>query len=171
MASERDRMRKIHGISEPTGPAEQAVLARRELHESAAEWLAKRSYLLQIAFAAIGLVVVLLPVFFRGWRMTIEGAPIVRGIFHHYSTFSGMALVNLYVLAALFLARSWQGKSLPRGAHTILTYRDVVDMELYPRTRREELAYWTDISFGLAATTLWLLLPFGVLAYFIRIAG
>lgn len=57
--------------------------------------------------------------------------------------------------------------SLPGGAAAFLTYRNVVDMELCPRTRREELAYRTDVVFSLGCTTIWLFLPFGVLAYFI----
>ena len=80
-------------------------------------------------------------------------------------------MVNLYILMALFLVRSWQIKSLPGGAAITLTYRNVVDMELFPRTRREEFTYWTDISFGFVGTTLWLFVPFGVIAYFINIGG
>jgi hypothetical protein len=171
MALSKDRLRKIHGVAEPTGPADQAVLARRKYHEAAATWLARRSYILQAIFAAIGFVVVLLPIFSRSWRTVIESTPIARWVFHDYSTFSGLAMVNLYILMALFLIRSWQIKSLPGGAAFSLTYRNVVDMELYPRTKREELAYWTDISFGFVGTTLWLFLPFGALAYFINIGS
>lgn len=171
MSLSKDRQKKVHGILEPIGPYDQEVLARRKHHEAAAQWLAKRSYLLQIAFAAIGFMVVLLPVLSKSWRAAIESAPIVRNVFHDYSTFSGLAMLNLYILIALFLIRSLQIKSLPGANAIALTYRNVVDMELYPRTRREEFAYWTDILFGLVGPTLWLFLPFGVLAYFIRIGG
>ena len=171
MTLPKDRLRKIHGIVEPTGPADQSVLARRKYHEAAATWLARKSYILQAVFAAIGFVVVLLPVFSSSWRAVVESTPIVRWVFHDYSTLSGLAMTNLYILMTLFLVRSWQVKSLPGGAAFSLTYRNVVDMELFPRTRREEFAYWADISFGFVGTTLWLFLPFGVLAYFINIGG
>ncbi len=171
MTLPKDRLREIHGVAKSTAPADQAVLARRKHHEAAAKWLARRSYLLQAIFAAIGFVVVLLPIFSKTWCVVIKSTPVVRTVFHDYSTFSGLAMVNLYVLMALFLARSWQIKSLPGGSSFGLTYRNVLDMELFPRTRQEEFAYWTDISFGFVGTTLWLFLPFSVLAYFINIGS
>lgn len=171
MTLSKDRLRKIHGLTDPTAPSDPAVMARRTYHEAAAKWLAKWSYPLQAFFALIGFVVVLLPMFSKTWRTIIESTPVVKSVFHDYSTFSGLAMVNLYILMALFLVRSWQIKSLPGGAAIALTYRNVVDMELFPRTRREEFAYWTDISFGFVGTTLWLFLPFGVIAYFINIGG
>lgn len=171
MTLSKDRLRKIHGVSESTAPADQAVLARRKYHEVAANWLARISFFLHAIFAAIGFAVVLLPILSRSWRAIIESTPLVRVVFHDYSTFGGLAMVNLYILMALFLIRNWQIKSLPGGAAFSLTYRNVVDMELFPRTRREEFAYWADISFGFVGATLWLFLPFGVLAYFINIGG
>lgn len=171
MALSKDRLRKIHGIPEPTGSADPSVLARRRFHEAAAKWLARWSYPLQAAFAMIGFVVVLLPVISKSWRAAIESTPIVRSVFLDYSTFSGLAMANLYILMALFLVRNWQRKSLPWGVDAPLTYRDIVDMELFPRTRKEEFAYWTDMSLAFLGMTLWLFLPFGGLAYFINIGS
>lgn len=58
----KDQLRRIHGVAEPTRPADETVLARRKCHEAAATWLASRSRFLQAVFAAMGLVLVLLPV-------------------------------------------------------------------------------------------------------------
>ena len=44
MTSSKDRLRKIHGVTESTAPADQAVLARRKYHEAAANWLARISF-------------------------------------------------------------------------------------------------------------------------------
>lgn len=66
-------------------------------------------------FAAIGFAVVLLPILSRSWRAIIESTPLVRVVFHDYSTFGGLAMANLYILMALFLIRNWQIKSLPGG--------------------------------------------------------
>ncbi|MFM5741313.1 hypothetical protein ACET6W_01065 [Aeromonas veronii] len=114
---------------------------------------------------------VLLPALSRPWRAVIENAFIVREIFHDYSTFSGLAIANLYILIALFLIRTLQIKSLPGGSAFALSYKNIIDMELFPRTSKEEFAYWTEIVFGLAGTTIWLFIPFGVLAYFIEIGA
>ncbi|MOA61694.1 hypothetical protein D3C78_1868990 [compost metagenome] len=80
-------------------------------------------------------------------------------------------MVNFFILMILFLARSLLTRHTPAGYSPILSYRDVVDMELYPRAIKEELAYWIDITSGVAGTTLWLFLPFAVLAYFIRLGS
>lgn len=134
-------------------------------------WLAKWSSRLQLVFAGIGLVVVLLPVLSKPWSAVIDGVPFVSRVFHDFSTLSGWALANFFVLMMLFLARSAVIRNIPGGHVPIRSWREVVDMELYPRTRKEELAYWSDFAFAVAGTTLWLFLPFGVLAYFIRLGG
>lgn len=171
MTLPKDRLRKIHGIGEQTGSADQAVLARRKYHEAAARWLAKWLPPLQAFFALLGFFVILLPVLSKPWRSIVEALPIFAKIFHDYSTFSGLAMVHFYISMALFLVRGWQIRSLPGGNAFPLTYRNVVDMELVPRTRTEECAYWIDISFGFVGATLLLFLPFGVLAYFINIGS
>lgn len=170
MVLPKDRLRKIHGIAEPLGSADPSVLARRKYHEMVSTWLANKSYILQLLFVTIGFVNVLLPALSRPWRTVIENTFISREIFHDYSTFSGLAIANLYILIALFLIRTLQIKSLPGGSAFALSYRNIIDMELFPRTPKEELAYWSEIVFGLAGTTTWLFIPFGVLAYFIKIS-
>ncbi len=80
-------------------------------------------------------------------------------------------MANLSILIVIFLMRSSLTKYIPQGYSPGLTYRDVADMELYPRTKKEELGYWVEVAFGLTATTLWLFLPFGVIAYFIRLGS
>lgn len=168
MALSKDRLRRIHGIPEPTGPVDPAVFERRNLHRAATKWLVKWSLPLHATLSLMGFFVVLLPMLSMKWRAIVENAPLARTIFHDYSTFSGLAMLNLFTLMSLFLIRSWVGQSLPGGATSILSYKNLEDMELYPRSRKEELAYWVDISFGIAGATLWLFLPFGALAYFIR---
>lgn len=171
MAFSKDRLRKIHGISEPTGPTDPAVLARRRFHEAAANWLARWSYPLQAVFALIGFVVVLLPMFSKSWRSVIEKTPVAGRIFQDFSTLSGSAMLLFFFLMGLFLIWNGLQSRLPAGRNTFLTYRDIVQMELYPRNKKEEFIYWIDFVLAVTGTTLWLFLPFSVLAYFIRIGG
>lgn len=171
MALSKDRLRKMHGIPEPTGSADPAVLARRRFHETAAKWLARWSYPLQAAFALIGCVVVLLPTLSKNWRSVIENTPVAARIFHDFSTLSGWAMVLFFVLMAMFLIWNGLRSRLPAGRNSFLTNRDIVEMELYPRNKKEEFIYWVDFGFAVTGTTLWLFLPFGVLAFFIRIGG
>lgn len=171
MALSKDQLRKIHGIPEPTGSADPAVLARRGFHEAVAKWLARWSYPLQAVFALIGFVVVLLPTLSNNWRTVIENTPIAGRIFQDFSSLGGLAMLLFFFLLGLFLIWNGLQSRLPAGRNSFLTNRDIVEMELYPRNKKEEFIYWVDFVFAVTGTTLWLFLPFGVLAYFIRIGG
>jgi hypothetical protein len=171
MTLSKDVLRKIHKIPEPTEPIDPAVQARWKHHEAAARWLAKWDATLQVISALIGFFVVLLPMFSKPWRAVIESIPIVAKVFHDFSTFRGGSLVLLFILIVLFFAKSSQIKNRPGGECFPLTYRNIVEMELYPRTKKQEFAYWTYICFESASATLWLFLPFGTLAYVMRFGG
>lgn len=171
MALSKEQLRKFHGIAEPTSPIVPAVFARRKAHEAAAQWLARWLTDLQIVFALIGLIVVLLPTLSKPWRAIIDGIPIVARVFHDYSTLSGWAMAHVFILVSLLLVRNALSKHMQGGYTVGLTFRDVMDMELYPRTRKEEFAYWTHVVFTAAAAPNLLLLPFGCFAFFIRIGS
>ncbi|WP_157381306.1 hypothetical protein [Tepidiphilus margaritifer] len=94
MTLPKDRLRKIYGVAESTVPADEAVLARRKYHEAVALWLAKWLVPLQAFFASIGFFMILLPVLSKTWRNIVESVPILAYVFHAYSTFSGLAIVN-----------------------------------------------------------------------------
>lgn len=169
MAHKRDSLQKIHGIPRPTEPSNPKVIARLKLHKAATRWCAKWLTPLQAFFALIGLVVVLLPMLLKPWRAVIESTPILERIFHDYSTFSGLALANLLVgmltaLLKIYLAKDSAGDST-------MSYQDMMSLEAYPRTKKEEITFWTNVMGTIFATTVWLFIPFGVLAYFIRIGN
>jgi hypothetical protein len=163
----KERLRKIHGSPEPTGPADEEVLARRRYHEAAALWLAKSSVPLQVFFASIGFFVILLPVLSKTWRNIIEGLPILAHIFHSYSTLSGMAMANLYIGMLMAVTKPYWGKHSPSG-HVVL-YKTSIAPLLLPRTRKEEISFWIEAIALTLFPSVWLFLPFGVLAYFINI--
>jgi len=173
MALSKDRLRKIYGIPEPTGPADQAVLARRKYHEAAAKWLAKSSYPLQAVFALTGFVIVLLPMFSKNWRAVIENTPIAERIFHDFSSLSGSAMVLFLFLMGLYVVQNWWVNDFPGGWHPTKqwgfpTPMQIVRMELYPRNKREEFVFWVEIIFGAVGTANWMIF-FGVFAFFISI--
>lgn len=169
MKLSKGRLRKILGAPEPTGPADPKVLARRKYQVSGAQLCAKVDVPLQIFFASTGFIVVLLPVLWKGWRHIIEAIPIVATISHDYSTFSGLALINLAAAAAITLAKIFW--TVPEAGTAKPSYRDLLYLEDYPRSRRQEIGYWIDIATFLIASTMWLFLPFSVIAYFIRLGN
>jgi hypothetical protein len=161
---------KLHGISEPTGPADPAVLARRKYHEAAARWFDKASTLLISAFAVVGLVLVLLPVLIDGWRAIVERTPIARTVFYEYSTFDSLAMINFFIVMFVFLVNNGLQKNLPGGIKASgLTLRQIADMELYPRTMKEEVAFCLDLVMSALSTTIPLLFFSGFVLIFLNI--
>ncbi len=173
--SDRNRIRKMWGLTEPDTPIDSEVLGRRRYHEAAAKWLAKWSYPLQATFAVIGFVVVLLPMFSKNWRAVIEATPIAGRVFHDFSTLSGWAMLLFAVLMVLWGILNWRVNDYPGGWHPTKQWgfpnpKQVAEMELYPRTHGEEFVFWVDIAFGTFGTTIWMIFC-GVFAFFIRIGG
>lgn len=112
---------------------------------------------------------ILLPVLVKPWRLIIESTPILSQIFHSYSSLTGLSMTHLWLIIVLYFANGFFRKDLPGGQLNILTSKQVIDMELYPATRREEVAYWTETIYAFAGSGILLFLPSGVLAYFILI--
>lgn len=175
VCAERDRTRKLWGLTLPDVPEDPSVMSRRRYHEAAAKWLAKWSYPLQAFFATAGFVVVLLPMFSKSWRAVVESAPIAGGMFNDFSTLSGWAMLLFLSLMTMFLILNWKVNDYPGGWHPTKQRgfpnpRQVVEMELYPRTHREEFVFWIGIVFGAVGTTIWTIFC-GVFAFFINIGG
>lgn len=172
---DRERVRRMWGLTEPDRPADPEVLRRRGHHETAAKWLAKWSYPLQALFAVIGFVVVLLPMLSKKWHAIIESTPVASRIFHDFSTLSGWAMVLFIALMAMLIFLDLRVNDFPGGWHPTKQWgypspKQVVEMTLYPRNKREEFVFWVAIVFGTAGTTIWMIFS-GVLAFFIRIGG
>lgn len=160
-----ERSKPTPGLLEQTEAVEPSVLQRRKLHEAAAKWCAKWLTSLQVVFAFIGFTVVLLPVLSKTWRSIIEHIAPLSTIFHDYSTFSGWSLVHLFVGMSTAIAKTlWMRNSSKLSMHS---YKEIVNREYYPKTIREEVAFWLDVVGTVMVTTVWLFLPFSVLAYFI----
>ncbi len=158
-------------MNESEQPADPGVLRRRKHQEAAARWLAKWSYPLQAFFAATGLIVVLLPMLLKSWRSTIEDTPIAAHIFRDFSTFSGLAIVLLATLMLIFMILNWTvdnypGNRNPTKQFGFPTPSQIVEMALYPQTKREKFVFWCDILFGILMTTWWGL-AFSLIAFFI----
>lgn len=170
MRLSKEQLRKIHGLPESTGPADPVVLARRTYHEATAKWLAKWLAPLQVFFALLGFFVVLLPALLEPWRIFIDALPIFSQVYHDYSTFTGLAMTHLYI--GMFLALTklfYWGKYNPSG--DIVLYKGSIAPLLCPRTINEEISFWIETFALILVTSVWLFLPFGVLAYFINIGS
>ncbi|MFN3716747.1 MAG: hypothetical protein ACK4R8_08500 [Thiobacillus sp.] len=169
MTLPKDRLRKIHGLAEPTGPADPAVLARRKYHQLASMWCAKCLVPLQAFFASFGFFIVLLPTLSKPWRGIVENTPLLAKVFHDYSTFSGLALVNLFAGMLTAISKPYWSKSSPRGP--VPSHKTYLAPVACPATKKEEFSFWIEIVALILVTTVWLFLPFGVMAYFLRMGA
>jgi hypothetical protein len=150
--------------------------ARRAMQVAAAKWLAKWSYRLQGIFALLGFFIVLLPVFNKSWRGIIESCSLTAWIFHEFSTLKGFALLWLGFLLLLFFILNFNHKNLPGGWDITKeggfpNPQQVFELGLYPRNSKEEFVFWIDFVLGTIGTTIVLYLPFGVMAYLMRIGN
>ena len=157
-------------------PDDSFISSRRARQMAAARWLAKWSYRLQALFASIGFFLVLLPALNNPWREIIEAFSLTEWVFRAFSTLSGGAIIWLGILMLLHLILNFMVKDYPGGWNPTKEWgfpspQQVVEKELYPRNRKEEFVFWIGIILGTVGTTFWLYLPFGVLAYFIRIGA
>jgi hypothetical protein len=118
MAISKHMLRKMHGVPEPTGEADPAVLARLKYHVAAARWCEKYLSYFDSFFAYIGFFIVLLPIFLKSWRSFIQHTPILSTIFHDYSTQSGWAIINLFVLIFICYAHGLDIGGIVRGSNS-----------------------------------------------------
>lgn len=164
----KEQLKRFHGVSEPPGPADPKVLARRKYHEAGARWLSKLSPRLHVLFFFTGLALVLLPALSTTWRAAVEAIAVFEKIFTDYSTFQGVALGNINLLSAICILNLCQEKNLPWGCDADVTTKDILKLDLYPKSLKEESSFWTYFIFELTASSIWMFLPFGVISYFIR---
>lgn len=144
-------------------PDDPAVTGRRALHRAAAAGCAQALPMLHVAFALAGCLLVLLPALSPPWRALLASLPAVGALSNDYGALGTSARLHVAVLLAAWVART--AVTLPSAdAERPTGFDEIVARGLYPRTRREEIAFWIDIVQSLTATSLWLLMPFGVLA-------
>lgn len=167
MVMEKNNPISPHGSSEERGPSEVDVLEREKYHRAVANWLEKWLFILQVGFAFVGFFVILLPAISSPWRSVVESSSLFSKIFYDYSTFSGLAMANLYAGMFMALAKPYWSKHSPSG--NLIKTRNGTSSFRYPRTRREEISFLVDAIALILVTSVWLFLPFGVLAYFINI--
>lgn len=154
--------------------ANQRVLARRPLHMRTARWLVRWQFPLQVAFAIAGLFLVLMPVLLDFWHEIIDEHAITAWV---YEEFSRMGLVAVgwlvFLVCGPYLALHLMAQHYPGGWNVRQQWgfpspTQIVERELYPRTLREECVFWVAMVMDVLGTSLWLYLPFGVLAFSLR---
>lgn len=167
MPKKNSHTKDVSVMPERDALGDKQVIARHATHRLIAVFYAKWLTLIHIAFAFFGFLIVLLPSLVAPWRELVESLPILAPIFESYSTLGGFSIIHFIGLIALLIIRDVLTPAELRSKMQFLTYKDILRKELYPKTKKEEVAYWTSALFGLAVSSLWLFFPFGVISYFI----
>lgn len=156
-----------HDSSEGNMPSGTNVIKRKKYYRAIAKWLEKWLIVLQATFATLGFFVIFLPTISSAWRSVIEKSILFDKMFYDYSTFSGLAMINLYMGMFVALAKPYWSKHTPSG--DLIKTKKGTSSFRYPRTKREEISFLADSIALILVTSVWLFLPFGMVAYFIDI--
>jgi hypothetical protein len=146
------------------------VVRRRKYHIATARWQTKCLPFLHIAFLGLGILVILLPAMYRSWRSIIESVPLLHWIFLTFSNFEAPAISLMYFMMFLGLLVMFTRRDHPeeRGqseAHAgFLGFAYVSGEKHYPRTRKEEFAFYAESLFETVLTTSWIYVPSAALA-------
>lgn len=167
----KDLLRKAYGLAPPTGPEDVRVTQRKALHIKAASALAKWSLVMQCFFALVGVFLVLFPTIWPQWRAVVLSWPIIDGVYIACSTLTGWPLWLCGLLVSEVIALNWLVKDFPGGwnsarQHGFPSLKQIVDLDLYPRTKQQERGFFVYLLFVVSATPLYLL-AFSVLAFMI----
>ena len=139
-------LRKMAGVTIDEVPEDPEVLARRPRHIAAAACSAKWQGRVVPISTLIWFVLVALPLMSKNWRLVISAVPILDKIFYDYATFSGLAIIQSFIVGVVVWILFRDTKNTPSGNYikdfTIRTSRTIISLELYPRTKQEEKAFW-----------------------------
>ena len=125
----------------------------------------------------LGLFLVLLPVLLPFWHEVVQRWGFTAWVFEEFSRMGPVALGWLvFLFVGLYGALRALARHSPGGWDVARQWgfpspAQVVDRGLYPERPKERVFFWLNLTFGLLGSTLWLYLPFGVLAYSLRAGG
>lgn len=165
MALSKEQLRKMYGVTEPTGPSDPEVLARRGKHEAAAKWCAKWCDELMYASMLAGFLVVLLPSMWSAWGRIIANMPLLSTLSYDYSHFRSISKVQFFVTALLYTIFSFLSSHEPQGNLKISNYSYIVIMELYPTTVKSEWAFYMGMINRVSIGPLFFPIFFGYIAF------
>lgn len=132
-----ERKRKINGVTLPEVQIDRRVTERRNLHVSGLKLAQKLSSSLRVSSLVVGIVFVFLPGILPSWRHVISSNWLTGTFYSQMTTIGPLARYVLYGLTLLFLLRASVDKYVPWSTSLSKTNSDILEMELFPRTRRE----------------------------------
>lgn len=166
--------RKIYGIREPKEPADQDVVARRHIHEAMVRWELKWLNSLHFITFLLAIVIVLAPAISKRWREIIEAIPAVSWIFQEFSNlrfwpifFLMIGLIFHFYSMSKIDGKNYSEHGYPINLPHVRAPYQIIEAELYPRTKLEERVFWLDSLGGVLSALISWFTMFGAIAFFI----
>jgi hypothetical protein len=169
MSVDKEVLKKLYGVNGDANAVDISVISRKDKHEKMAVWMAKWMPHLTAISIFTSIFFILLPAIIKKWALIVNESFILGYIFNSYSTFSGIAKVNICIIVLFIFFKNFA--NVKKIKQINIPYEDVVAMQLYPNTKKEEFFYYLNLFFEFIGVTVYLFFPFGVLAYFIRIGS
>jgi hypothetical protein len=164
----KERRRELYGLREPLVPSDPRVMARRNMHEAVTKWDLRWATTIHFLSGAIAFGVVLLPILLPPWRSVIESVEPLAFIHHELTRPSVWLFLPLAIALCLgFYSTSKRDyKKISHHGYPInlggAGSKEIIDMDLYPRTAIEEKVFFADFVLGIFMFGWW----FGILGGF-----
>lgn len=173
--SMKKQLRMLKKINTDYSRAEPEVIGRRPLHESLARLCVAWTPVCHVLFIVLGFVFIALPSFNGKWLSIVSNINFLRCL---YEQFSSVGFVTLSCYAILFLGIIYplskidgaetSNRGYPINIRAVDSFRQVIDAELYPIAREEELVFFVEIGMSFFMASVWWMLVFGLLSYAIK---
>lgn len=167
--TEKDRRRRLLGLKDPAGEGELSVMQRNARHKAATEWVLSWGAPISVLSFLFALVFVLAPALAAPWRAAINQiGPLALA--HEVWTTKNVfliAIVGVGVALHFYSKSKLDGKrhselGYPINLTEARTSENVIDLDLYPRTKAEERIFWVDVLLSVwIATFFWPILVGG----------
>lgn len=167
----KKKLREIYGLNEGNACEDSSVIRRRKYHVYAAIWLARWMYYLQLLFLIIGAVFLLFPALGLDWYPFLLGIKASYVFTKNFNLLSFFFFFLFIVTTTFYIVIGFNVKNYPGGWDPTKQFgypspKQVVELELYPNTKKEEFVFWMDFIFGVLIST-WPLLAVSLLSFLI----
>lgn len=147
------------------------AIARRRIHKLAAQWMVNYGTKLHLAILVLGFFIFILPLFWNGQLFGIINiAPLLSAIFRMFYRLTGWLTYGICLLISLTIIRQLIKIILLKSDQKNMTYKEIINMEKFPKYLKHEIYFWISIIHRLIAEIILIILPFAIFLRLITIS-
>lgn len=157
---DKEQLKKWHGVIDWGRPANKKVLSRRPFHIQFAKTMDRFLKPVMWLVVYFGFLVIALPEFIPSWKEFVSETFPLSSYYYLFVNRDGTMSSGVWFVVLFLIARFAHvvfRKHLPGGGGSErellkLSYRDIISMELYPRTIAEEFFFYFGLFIGVTAS-------------------